>query len=83
MHFSVFIAKQLTIPFFSFIANFREWKEKYDLVDNDEDDTLTYHYKNTFIFRPDLSANVTGDEIIVIPHPCKSTFDSCWKINAN
>lgn len=48
----------------------REWKEKYDLVDDEEDDTLTYHYKNTFIFRPDLSGpGLTGNEIITMPHP--------------
>lgn len=48
----------------------REWKEKFDLVDDDEEDTLTYHYKNTFIFRPDLSGpGLTGNEIITMPHP--------------
>lgn len=48
----------------------REWKEKFDLVDDDELDTLTYHYKNTFIFRPDLSgAGLTGNEVITMPHP--------------
>lgn len=49
---------------------YREWKEKFDLVDDDEEDTLTYHYKNTFIFRPDLSGSLTGNEIITMPHPC-------------
>lgn len=48
----------------------REWKEKFDLVDDATDDTLTYHYKNTFIFRKDLSGpGLTGDEIITMPHP--------------
>lgn len=48
---------------------FREWKEKFDLVDDETDDTLTYHYKNTFIFRPDLSGpGLTGNEIITMPH---------------
>lgn len=49
----------------------REWKEKFDLFDNDEEDTLKYHYKNYFKFRPDLSGpGLTGNEIITIPHPC-------------
>nr|XP_029721389.1 sensory neuron membrane protein 1 [Aedes albopictus] len=48
---------------------FEEWKEKYDTVDNEEDDTLTFTLKNTWIFRPDLSKPLTGDEIITIPHP--------------
>lgn len=50
------------------ILKFREWKEKYDLVDNDEDDTVEFEMKNTFIFRPDLSGGLTGREVITIPH---------------
>lgn len=49
---------------------YREWKEKFDLVDDDAEDTLTYHFRNKFIFRPDLSGpGLTGDETIVMPHP--------------
>lgn len=59
--------------------NYREWKEKFDLVDNDEEDTLKYHYKNTFIFRPDLSGpGLTGDEIITMPHARKCIFISIF-----
>lgn len=50
-------------------TNCREWKEKYDLVDDEAEDTLTYHFRNKFIFRPDLSENLTGDEIVTMPHP--------------
>lgn len=52
----------------------REWKEKYDLEDNEEDDTLTYHYRQKYVFRPDLSGpGITGDETVVMVHPgmCK------------
>lgn len=74
--FIIFIPLKFTILIFGlawlklcFFA--REWKEKFDLVDNEDEDTLTYHYKNTFIFRPDLSGpELTGDELIVMPHPC-------------
>lgn len=43
---------------------------KYDLVDNDEDDTLEYSYKNTFIYDPTQNgAGLTGNEIITIANP--------------
>ncbi|XP_062554263.1 sensory neuron membrane protein 1-like isoform X2 [Armigeres subalbatus] len=48
---------------------FEEWKVKYDTEDNIEDDTLTFTLRNTWIFRPDVSAPLTGDEIITLPHP--------------
>lgn len=44
------------------------------MVDNDEEDTLTYHFKNTFIFRPDKSVPLTGNEIITMPHPVISSM---------
>ena len=47
----------------------REWKEKYDQIDNEDDDTLEFTLKNTFIFRPDKSKGLTGEEVITIPHP--------------
>ena len=51
----------------------REWKEKFDLVDDEDEDTLTYNYKNTYIFRKDLSGpGLTGDEIITMANPCES-----------
>lgn len=53
---------------FSFVL--REWKEKFDLVDDEEKDQLTYHYRNKFIFRPDLSGpGLTGDETVTMIHP--------------
>ncbi|XP_055637429.1 sensory neuron membrane protein 1 [Toxorhynchites rutilus septentrionalis] len=50
-------------PFF-----FEEWKEKYDTVDDDEEDTLAFNLRNTWIFRPDLSAPLTGNEMITVPN---------------
>ncbi len=34
------------------------------MSDNEEEDTLTFNMKNTFIFRPDLSKGLNGNEII-------------------
>lgn len=57
---------------FFFEHFFREWKEKWDLVDDDEEDTLTYHFKNTFIYKPAMNGpGLTGNEIITMIHPCK------------
>lgn len=39
------------------------------MFDNEEEDTLTFHRKDTYIFRPDLSGALTGEETIVVPHP--------------
>lgn len=47
----------------------REWKEKVDVVDNDQDDTMTFNMKNTFIFNKQKSGSLTGDEMVTIPHP--------------
>ncbi|KAJ8687778.1 hypothetical protein QAD02_023572 [Eretmocerus hayati] len=47
---------------------FEEWQEKTDLVDREEDDTVEYNLKNKWIFRPDLSEGLTGQEILTLPH---------------
>lgn len=46
----------------------REWKEKVDLVEDAEKDQITFFMKDSFIFRPDLSNGLTGEEIITLPH---------------
>lgn len=38
------------------------------MVDNEEDDTVSFDMVNTFIFRPDLTKGLTGNEIVTIPH---------------
>lgn len=43
---------------------------KYDLVDDNEADTLEYSYKNTFIYDPSKNGEgLTGEEIITLVHP--------------
>lgn len=47
---------------------FREWKERFDIVDDTLKDTISYTMQNRFVFRPDLSNGLTGDEIVTLPH---------------
>lgn len=39
------------------------------MVDDEEFDALEYRMTNTFIFRPDLTVGLTGNEIITTWHP--------------
>lgn len=61
---------EINFPFACSLCRVREWKEKFDLVDDEEKDQLTYHYRNKFVFRPDLSGpGLTGNEIVTMIHP--------------
>lgn len=40
------------------------------MVDDEEGDTLTYNYKNTFKYVKEKNGNgLTGDEIVTMPNP--------------
>lgn len=40
------------------------------MVDNKEDDTIEYDYRNTYIYKPEKNGpGLTGEEIVTIPHP--------------
>lgn len=58
-------------PSFSLLKSEYIWKT--NLTDNDEDDTLTFTVYRKYVFRPDLSNNLTGDEVVTTLHPgiCK------------
>ena len=38
------------------------------MIDREDDDTVEYAIKNKYIFRPDLSEGLTGDEELMLPH---------------
>lgn len=46
----------------------REWKAKVEVTDNVDEDKSTYLTKDTFIFRPDKSNGLTGEEILILPN---------------
>ncbi|XP_008215384.2 sensory neuron membrane protein 1 [Nasonia vitripennis] len=47
---------------------YEEWKEKVNQVDHDEDDTISYNAKSTFIFNAEKSKGLTGEEEVIMPH---------------
>jgi len=47
---------------------FSEWKEKENLIDDIEADTVEFSFKTTFVFDEMSTLPLTGDEIIVMPH---------------
>lgn len=48
---------------------FREWREKFDQVDDVEQDTLEFTDRKTFLFSPEQTAPLTGDEELTLLHP--------------
>jgi len=54
--------------YFRWIFCFREDKEKVNIVDHEDDDTVAFNLKDTWYFNQDESGNLTGDENITIPN---------------
>nr|WBU77220.1 sensory neuron membrane protein [Odontothrips loti] len=47
---------------------YHEWKEKVEIQDHPDDDTVSFRMQNTFYFNKTISAPLTGEEMITIPH---------------
>lgn len=47
---------------------YSEYKERFDTEDDDTQDTLEFSLKSKFIFKPDKTLPLTGQERITIPH---------------
>lgn len=60
--------KNKHIFFFSSYLSSREWKLRENLVDNEDDDTISFTLKQRFIFRPELSNGLSGNEEIFFPN---------------
>nr|AKC58519.1 sensory neuron membrane protein 1 [Anomala corpulenta] len=45
---------------------FEEWRSKDFVSENEDDDTMTFYSKETFIFKP---GTLNGNEVLTIPHP--------------
>lgn len=43
------------------------WKN--NILDNEEDDSMVFNAMKQFVFRPDLSNKLTGEEIVTTIHP--------------
>lgn len=52
----------------AFLNNFSEWKLRENLVDNDSDDTISFTLKQQFIYRPELSNGLSGNEEVFFPN---------------
>lgn len=58
---NIFILRSKTIYY-------SEYKEKVNLVDREEDDSVEYSLKATWYFNPSKSNGLTGEEELVLPH---------------
>ena len=48
---------------------YREWKEKSEMIDYENDDSITFFMKNTWFDNKEKTLPLTGDEIVIIPNP--------------
>lgn len=46
-----------------------EFHWKINVIDDLEEDTMEFDYMKKYVFRPDLSNNLTGEEVITTLHP--------------
>lgn len=49
-------------------CSFSQWQEKTNQVDHEEDDTVSYTFRNTYYFNPEKSNGLTAQEEIIVPN---------------
>lgn len=47
----------------------RSWKSKSNFKDDKENDTVEFRAINKYIFNPERSNGLTGEEELMVPHP--------------
>lgn len=48
----------------------RDYIDKFDIVDNKEEDTIEYEFRSTRFYKPERNGpGLTGDEIVTVAHP--------------
>lgn len=63
-----------------------KFNKKFNLVDNDIEDTVEYEFTVSYMFRPEFSFGLTGQEVITIPNllalvSCKNFFGGFFLFN--
>lgn len=66
-----FVIDQNKITFhFPSIFSRREYIDKFDIVDNKEEDTIEYDFRKTYQYKPEKNGpGLTGNEIVTVANP--------------
>lgn len=73
----MFVEIEITIE----LLHGSEYHWKINVIDDLEEDTMEFDYMKKYVFRPDLSNNLTGEEVITTLHP--GLFKKCSPTKIN
>lgn len=57
-----------------FLFHFSQYLKKFNSIDNEYDDTIEFAVWKKFVFRPELSNGLTGEEVVTTLHPGKNSL---------